>query len=390
MSDDEKKPFSGFLPPERNYFPMPNVWTDITSEIDSLAELKIIEYVIRHTWGYQEYDITKTITHDEFMFGRKRKDGSRQDKGTGLSEKSVKDGTKRAILHGYIYCEVDDRDRARIKKSYALKMIPSAGGIDSTPQNKRDTFYPSGREIVSPGPGNTTPRSGDSTPRSEKDTNRKTPSKDTNRKKEGKSSVSETEKDATSSSPNSFLLNLSPEARRVHEEWSKMPWFPSNGMGVTVNKTLAKQYEIASAYEPTAEMMLKVKEWATSPEVDKKRYYANGAWYFKAFLNELPGWLSSLPKQASNSNQQDSVSTNAAMTHNEASQLAEDAVTQAQEQGYQVEARAVSQGNDWAVHITWITGKQAKFTVTSRQQWDEEFVGLVEITKIVLRMSGAK
>lgn len=115
--------FEGFTPPTRNYFMMPNEWTDITSEIESLAELKCVEYVLRHTWGFHEFGICKTISIDEFMYGRKHKDGSRMDKGTGLkSDRSVRDGLKLAIEHGYLVCVVDDSDKARIKKSYALKM----------------------------------------------------------------------------------------------------------------------------------------------------------------------------------------------------------------------------------------------------------------------------
>ena len=40
--------------------------------ITSLSEMKVIYYILRHTWGYQEYDTPKTITLDEFEHGRKR------------------------------------------------------------------------------------------------------------------------------------------------------------------------------------------------------------------------------------------------------------------------------------------------------------------------------
>lgn len=115
-------PFQGFGLPEQNWFKMPNEWTDITAEITSLAELKVVEYVLKHTWGYQEYGIAKRITTEEFMYGRKRKDGERIDRGTGLSNRSVIDGLRRAVEHGYLTEEVDDQDRARIKKYYALRM----------------------------------------------------------------------------------------------------------------------------------------------------------------------------------------------------------------------------------------------------------------------------
>ena len=116
--------FAGFDVPRQNWFKMPNTWTDITAGITSLAELKVIEYVLKHTWGYREYGLTKHITTDEFMRGRRRKDGTRIDRGTGLSKPSVIAGLKNAIAHGYLEELVDDSDRARIKKSYSLKMLP--------------------------------------------------------------------------------------------------------------------------------------------------------------------------------------------------------------------------------------------------------------------------
>jgi hypothetical protein len=114
--------FNGFTPPTRNYFPMPNEWVDICAEISNLAEIKVIQYVLRHTWGYREFGIKKVITTDEFMHGRKRADGSRMDKGTGLSNRSVIDGLRAAVEHGYLEYELDETDKARKAKSYALKM----------------------------------------------------------------------------------------------------------------------------------------------------------------------------------------------------------------------------------------------------------------------------
>ena len=115
-------PFAGFARPEQNWFRLPNNWTDITAEITSLAELKLIEYVLKHTWGYREYDITKHITLDEFISRSNRKDGSRIDRGTGLSKPSVIAGIKSAIEHGYLRVEVDGTDKARVKKFYRLRM----------------------------------------------------------------------------------------------------------------------------------------------------------------------------------------------------------------------------------------------------------------------------
>ncbi len=114
--------FQGFSKPEANFFRLPNEWTDITAKVTSLAEMKLVEYVLKHTWGYSEFDMVKKITTDEFMNGRKKKDGTRIDSGTGLSKPSVIAGLKSAVEHGLLTEEIDDSDKARIKKFYKLRM----------------------------------------------------------------------------------------------------------------------------------------------------------------------------------------------------------------------------------------------------------------------------
>ena len=118
----ERELFTGFVVPSQNWFRMPNEWTNITAGMTSLAELKVVEYVLRHTWGYQEYGIAKQISITEFMDGRRRQDGSRLDHGTGLSNRSVIDGLRNAVEDGYLVEERDERDRGRIQKLYRLKM----------------------------------------------------------------------------------------------------------------------------------------------------------------------------------------------------------------------------------------------------------------------------
>lgn len=138
-NQEQTKPkFRGFVPPKKNFFLMPNELIDINAEIDNLAELKVVQYVLRHTWGYQEeayekpgarYNKFKHITIDEFMHGRayKRRGPNgeviRMDKGTGLSEMAVRNGIKRAVEDGYIECEEDASDKARIKKYYKLRIF---------------------------------------------------------------------------------------------------------------------------------------------------------------------------------------------------------------------------------------------------------------------------
>lgn len=115
--------FEGFsYPDDQGFTRIPNDWFDACAQINNLAELKIVLYVLRHTWGFQEYEVAKKITVDEFASGRKRKDGTRIDKGTGLSPTAVKDGIRRATEHGYLLYAIDKSDLGRIKKYYLLRM----------------------------------------------------------------------------------------------------------------------------------------------------------------------------------------------------------------------------------------------------------------------------
>jgi hypothetical protein len=123
--------FPGFDEPESNYFRLPRDWTNITAKLNSLAEVKVVEYILKHTWGYHEYGVLKHITMDELMNGRKysrekaREVGhERMDDGTGLSHEGVRVGLQRALLDGLIDEAIDDSDRGRIKKLYTIRMRP--------------------------------------------------------------------------------------------------------------------------------------------------------------------------------------------------------------------------------------------------------------------------
>lgn len=114
--------FEGFPEPKENWSKLPHSFIAALPSINSLAELKCILYVLRHTWGYKEYRRGKRITSDEFMNGRKKKDGTRIDKGTGLARSSIVEGLKSAVEHGFLIVHVDDRDKARVEKYYSLNM----------------------------------------------------------------------------------------------------------------------------------------------------------------------------------------------------------------------------------------------------------------------------
>lgn len=152
----QKSPkFSGFVIPTQNWFRMPNNWTDITAGMTSLAELKVVEYVLRHTWGFQEYGISKRISIDEFMHGRRCQDGHRLDLGTGLSKPSVVEGLRAAVEHGYLVEERDDRDKGRIQKAFRLRMKNLAPdvknfnrGVKSSNINGKESLHRSEKDTT--------------------------------------------------------------------------------------------------------------------------------------------------------------------------------------------------------------------------------------------------
>lgn len=157
--------FKGFPKPESNYSKLPHDIIEQLPQIETLGEMKVILYILRHTWGFQEFgeDDYKRITLDEFMNGRKRKDGTRLDEGTGLARATVVEGLKRAEKHGFIVSDVDRRDAARVKISYRLRMACDSSGLVSEPLETKVEPLESGIE-----------------PRTEKDTSGKdTPMKDT-------------------------------------------------------------------------------------------------------------------------------------------------------------------------------------------------------------------
>jgi len=123
--------FQGFNKPESNYFRLPNEWTNLTAAMKTWAEHKVVEYILRHTWGFQEYGLKRRITLDEFMNGRKLNDGARIDTGTGMGKKAVIDGIRLAIEDGFLEEETDSADPGRIKKYYALRMTEAANDSKS-------------------------------------------------------------------------------------------------------------------------------------------------------------------------------------------------------------------------------------------------------------------
>lgn len=169
--------FPGFeYSPDCGYSQLYHDWlSEIIANIDNVAELKVVLYAFRHTCGFQEQDTAKYITVDEFMFGRKRKDGTRLDFGTRLSEMSVRTATKKGVEHGFLVEEIDDSDLARIKKGYGLNF--RCEDEESTEVQSLESEVQS----LDPGPQTLEFWTKRVVPRSEKDTPERNQKKNTDR-----------------------------------------------------------------------------------------------------------------------------------------------------------------------------------------------------------------
>ena len=124
--------FPGWEQPKANYCKVPNAFWQI-DDLDPHQRI-ILLYILRHTWGFKEFDIHKTITIDEFQYGRKHKNGKRQDKGCGVSRGKISSSLSELEKKGYISVEIDNSDPARIKKSYMLKMQPIEDDSQNEPE----------------------------------------------------------------------------------------------------------------------------------------------------------------------------------------------------------------------------------------------------------------
>lgn len=122
---DDELEFRGFSSPEQNWYKMPNEFTELAAHLvrrRMTAVVILLLYIMRHTWGFQEYGIAKKITLDEFINGRKLSDGTRMDSGTGLSNLTIRSAINDAVKVGVLVMEVDDHDKGRVRRYFRLRM----------------------------------------------------------------------------------------------------------------------------------------------------------------------------------------------------------------------------------------------------------------------------
>ena len=111
--------FPGFDPPDRD-------WSKLAhSLINTLAEVKVVLTVLRLAGRFRKLRRGKRFALDESIHGRRRADGSRIDRGTGLCLNSVKAGVRRAVERGFLVQEPDGRhDSRRASHVYSLRVAP--------------------------------------------------------------------------------------------------------------------------------------------------------------------------------------------------------------------------------------------------------------------------
>ena len=141
--------------PIENWSKLPHSLSEDMDKIETLGEAKVIWYIVRHTIGF--HDKRKRITLDEFQYGRKRKDGTRMDRGTGLSKPTLIDGIMRAVEHEFLQVETTG-DKARRKNVYSLlydedenykESLPfeDENGKESLP-NSEESQNTNGKEVL--------------------------------------------------------------------------------------------------------------------------------------------------------------------------------------------------------------------------------------------------
>jgi len=108
LAVDDNPPFIGFSKPKTSYYRLPNQWhsslqillTRYTSR--AIAPIKVLEYIIKHTWGVQNFSEPIALTISEIRNGKKTRRGYHIDRGTQLSENSVRKALTTLVELGYI------------------------------------------------------------------------------------------------------------------------------------------------------------------------------------------------------------------------------------------------------------------------------------------------
>jgi hypothetical protein len=128
--------FSGFARPKSNFYRLPNDWFDIWRQArEAMAQgsqparvvgpLKIVEYVIKYTWGRTNFDEPIRMSRSDLRQGVRGRQNRRLDKGTGLgSEATISRGISTAIELGLLEQVENNDDPGRQERLYLPRLRP--------------------------------------------------------------------------------------------------------------------------------------------------------------------------------------------------------------------------------------------------------------------------
>ena len=86
--------------PDPHFTQIPDVMLDVYMSALSHAELRVLLYIARHTYGFKKK--SDHISLRQMVDGIQKRDGTWQDHGTGLSRRSVREAVKSLEEKGLI------------------------------------------------------------------------------------------------------------------------------------------------------------------------------------------------------------------------------------------------------------------------------------------------
>jgi hypothetical protein len=136
MSKDVQKHFKGYSKP--NYTPVPDELFDEQLPDLSGAELKVLLYIIRRTFGFKKE--SDNISLNQLLHGITTREDVVLDRGTGLSKKTLLDTIRNLIEKNLI---ISERRRSKEKgdepTTYRLNIIGETAENTNTPRGVKST-----------------------------------------------------------------------------------------------------------------------------------------------------------------------------------------------------------------------------------------------------------
>ncbi len=138
-----KLKFRGFISPRYTQVP-DELFDELMSHLSG-AELKVLLYIIRRTFGFKK-DVDN-ISLSQICSGITKREGEVLDKGTGLSQQSVITALKNLVaIKAIVAVRRESKERGYEATTYSLNLIPFSNNL-STPSLKIREALPQKLEI---------------------------------------------------------------------------------------------------------------------------------------------------------------------------------------------------------------------------------------------------